>query len=264
MFNELAVRAEDKWKDQVIQYASELYKDQWIPSHNLAHHERVWLNACKLSEEIKSEDELYYEKLLLACYFHDLGLLFDKSEIHGKISRDLCQEFLAKNTEKVSFDVSIVLEAIEKHDNKDVQTDRLDNLVYQVLMAADDLDAFGAIGVYRYIEIYLVRGLETDKIAGNILSNASNRRNNLLLFSEKLPFAKELFVPSYRILKNILGNNSYRDTADTLVEWIQKEIVIPKSDPFQYLNNLKPEQIKNQRIKAFLNQFIAELAYKIV
>ena len=33
-----------------------------------------------------------------------------------------------------------------------------------ILSVADDLDAFGFIGIYRYSEIYLTRGIDPEKI----------------------------------------------------------------------------------------------------
>lgn len=44
---------------------------------------------------------------------------------------------------------------------------------------ADDLEAMGTIGVYRYAEIYLMRQMELSELGSRILENAEVRYENL-------------------------------------------------------------------------------------
>src|SRR4030042_6118768 len=44
-----------------------------------------------------------------------------------------------------------------------------------ILAVADDLDAYGAIGVYRYYEIYLLRGMRQEEIPSNAIDNIEKR-----------------------------------------------------------------------------------------
>ena len=51
--------------------------------------------------------------------------------------------------------------------------------ILPVLSAADDLDALGIIGIYRYTEIYLLRGIEPEKLGRLVLENVRHRLQNL-------------------------------------------------------------------------------------
>lgn len=53
-----------------------------------------------------------------------------------------------------------ILFAIENHDDKDYKQNNTEpNSVFSILCNADDLDAFGKVGIVRYTEIYLLREL---------------------------------------------------------------------------------------------------------
>ena len=93
---------------------------------------------------------------------------------HGKHSRELCLQFLDKNNlpEK---DYQDVLDTIENHDRKEYTSKTGKNDLLTVLSVADDLDAFGFAGIYRYSEIYLTRGITPSQIGYLILENARKK-----------------------------------------------------------------------------------------
>lgn len=96
---------------------------------------------------------------------------------HGRHSRELCLEFLKQNDlSEISY--SDVLDTIEHHDRKDYPAGSASNNLLTVLSAADDLDAFGFTGIYRYSEIYLARGISPQKIGNLVLENAGKRFDN--------------------------------------------------------------------------------------
>ncbi len=77
-----------------------------------------------------------------------------------------------------------ILRAIELHDRKDelihrpFQRDTRPEIL-TFLSVADDLEAMGIIGIYRYAEIYLRRGISLEELGDRILENASARFDNL-------------------------------------------------------------------------------------
>ncbi|MFW5645542.1 MAG: hypothetical protein ACOCZL_06480, partial [Bacteroidota bacterium] len=55
------------------------------------------------------------------------------------------------------------------------------------LNICDDLDAFGNIGIYRYAEIYLVRGIPFEDLGLKIIANLSGRYGNFMTNCSRLP-----------------------------------------------------------------------------
>ena len=85
-----------------------------------------------------------------------------------------------RNTILMKNDYKDVLETIENHDNKDYpQAAEGISALLNVLSVADDLDAFGFTGIYRYSEIYLARGINPLKLGNLIRENAAGRFENL-------------------------------------------------------------------------------------
>jgi hypothetical protein len=120
---------------------------------------------------------------------------------HGYLGRLACEDFLKKNNLSFS-NFTEALDSIEKHDNKEYRafSGRYDILT--ILSAADDLDAFGFTGIYRYAEIYLARGIEPARLGNMIIDNSRNRFDNLTMtfgFSERL-------MKVQRIRYNILND----------------------------------------------------------
>jgi Predicted HD superfamily hydrolase len=176
--------AEQRFIPALELFFNSVYADIKLPSHGIDHHRRVWKYAKELLQNIGSEeistDLFFVEKLLIACYLHDIGMAIDPGERHGLHSRRLCEQFLSVNKLDLS-DFQDVLEAIDNHDNKEYSDSQANNRLLLILSVADDLDAFGYIGVYRYFEIYLARGIQPEKIGPMARDNAKKRFKNFKL-----------------------------------------------------------------------------------
>ncbi len=157
------------------------WKNTFLPSHDIGHHRRVWkyaceLLACKISDGQASAFDLV-SKTLIACYLHDCGMSVDQGHGHGFHSRILAEKFFRLNNIPESF-FSDILPVIENHDKKNYEPEDYSISPGSVLAVADDLDAFGFTGIYRYSEIYLARGIPYEKLGDMVLENASKRFGN--------------------------------------------------------------------------------------
>jgi len=175
--------AENKYKQILEDFFISVYPENHLSSHGIDHHRRVWTYARELIGLIPLKDNKqtlrFSSEVIIACYLHDIGMAFDPGPKHGRLSRDMCERFFILNNipEK---DWTVVLEAIENHDNKDYTGNTASNDLLTVLSVADDLDAFGCIGIFRYSEIYLARQIGFDKIGSLIRENAKKRYDNFI------------------------------------------------------------------------------------
>jgi hypothetical protein len=170
--------AELKFKQILEDFFISVYDEKSAFSHGIDHHRRVWRYARELITLLPFKETVFNSqlpsKLIIACYLHDIGMSVETGERHGRYSKDMCIDFLAKNhlPENIYADV---LEAIENHDNKEYQGNNVVNEIRTILSVADDMDAFGFTGIYRYSEIYLIRGINLAKIGDLIKVNAAKR-----------------------------------------------------------------------------------------
>jgi hypothetical protein len=175
--------AENTYKQILEDFFISVYTEKILSSHGIGHHRRVWNYAKDLIRLTPLENigQISYlpAEAIIACYLHDIGMAVDRGVKHGKCSRELCKRFFAENNipENKYLDV---LEAIENHDNKDYISNACRNELLTILSVADDLDAFGLAGVFRYTEIYLAREIGYDKIGYKIRENALKRYDNFI------------------------------------------------------------------------------------
>jgi HD superfamily phosphodiesterase len=175
--------AEKQFKQILEEFFISVFHEKSFSSHGIDHHRRVWNYAKEFLKLIPFRNKVKTtnlpSKLIVACYLHDIGMSIDPGIKHGKLSRDLCLQFLAKNNFPEN-DWADVLEAIENHDNKEYSSNESMNELLTILSVADDLDAFGLTGAFRYIEIYLAREIELDRIGYMIRENAQKRYDNFI------------------------------------------------------------------------------------
>jgi len=179
---EFVNRAENKYISQLEDFFTRVWGDTNLHSHNIDHHRRVWVFAKELLTALYNEEKaapVSADKLLIASYLHDAGMSLDSGVNHGVHSRALCSDFLSDNNLPEN-EFAEVLDAIEMHDNKEVDYSLSTNQVLKLLAAADDLDAFGFIGIYRYSEIYLARGVPYSDLGIRIKQNAGSRFRNFM------------------------------------------------------------------------------------
>ncbi|MDD2196643.1 MAG: hypothetical protein PHW91_05590 [Bacteroidales bacterium] len=180
---------EAKWLNIICHFLRSVYKHTHLPSHDLSHHIRVWHNCKTLMVQPSVSPDINpaisAEHLLIASLFHDTGLTIDNSEEHGFVSVEICKEFFNQNPNLKTDNLDMVNFAIEHHDDKSLQLKDFKDLspalqLTRLLSTSDDLDAFGIIGVYRYIEIYSLRGNVLEVIPQKVLTNMANRFDNFI------------------------------------------------------------------------------------
>jgi hypothetical protein len=251
-----------------------VYDEKNLSSHGIDHHRRVWVYAKELLSiplaEYNSEPTCSPSKLVIACYLHDIGMSVDHGPRHGKHSRDICMLFLEKNNLNEN-DYKDVLDTIENHDRKDYTSKKVRNDLLTVLSVADDLDAIGFAGIYRFSEIYLTRGVIPQQAGQLILENAGKRFANF----EKNFSPHNHFVQSHRkrfeILKNFfIQYNKQADSYDfrkdepegycgvmQLIMMLIREKMTPK-DFFIEAGKYGDDTV----IRSFLNGLKSELSLK--
>jgi HD superfamily phosphodiesterase len=193
------------------------FKNVWLPSHNLDHHKRVWHYAKDLlisySEKGVSFKYEYVESLMIAVFFHDVGLTRTLNIEHGYESAQLTKRFVLNNKNISTYYLSDLIEAVELHDKKEYND--FINIgkptLYSILTVSDDLDAFGAVGLFRYFEIYFLRKIEIEIIAKAIKENLKNRFeyvNKILAFDK---YMQQLHSNRYKIAQKLLAGFSISD-----------------------------------------------------
>jgi HD superfamily phosphodiesterase len=167
-----------KYKRILEDYFIETWGSTGLISHGIDHHRRVWHYAGELLNELAVGQTGYSlvspDKLIIGCYLHDLGMSADRGKKHGRLSSMLCRQFLERYGLPLG-DFSDVLKAIEDHDDKEYRDPGEVIDLARILTIADDLDAFGYIGIYRYLEIYIERGVKAELITKKIRENALSR-----------------------------------------------------------------------------------------
>lgn len=177
-------QAEKTWLEILHRHVESHFSETFLPSHDHTHHRRVW-NICKiiLEEVAASHPELdpgLVEGVLIAAYFHDLGMVRSTREDHGVLGREMCASFFSDHAHSEPSRFTEVLEAIELHDLKGDQSHAglardTPPGILQILSWADDMEAMGVLGIYRYTEIYLKRGISLRNLGVRVLGNAYAR-----------------------------------------------------------------------------------------
>ena len=204
--------AEHQFKQILEEFFIAVYDEKSLSSHGIDHHRRVWSYSKELLTLLSSQNPAFISvlpsKLIIASYLHDIGMSVETGIRHGKHSRDHCIQFLTKN-QLPENDFKDVLTAIENHDIKDYPGNNNKNDLLTILSVADDLDAFGFTGIFRYSEIYLTRGINPEEIGHLIRDNAGKRFNN---FVKTFGFIDGL-VQKHRKRYDILDNffNEYNN-----------------------------------------------------
>ncbi len=189
-----AEQIEKKWLGETYGYCRKCFSGTHLPSHDEIHHLRVWYFAKTLLPEYhKRIHELsreHIEGILLAAMLHDTGMSQTLDITHGRASRRLAETFFLSSSSPPAL-ADDILAAVEKHDDKSysdvISTETDQGIIFSVLSLADDLDAFGATGVFRYYEIYLLRGFEVSEMATAILPNLDRRYESVTMKLASLP-----------------------------------------------------------------------------
>jgi len=189
---------ENKWLDNLYRNCKNLFSGSTVPSHDYEHHIRVWKYCKEIITELAPTQPIDYElieSLIIASFFHDTGLTITLSENHGKESRLLCEKYFEENAIEKPLHFNQILDAIEKHDDKNYTNKQAPESILSILCTADDIDAFGLIGVIRYSEIYMLRGLNMNQLSDSVIKNLDKRFAN---FESTYKFLPDLYEKHYK------------------------------------------------------------------
>jgi len=204
MHIDLAIEtAETLWKQSLESFFSGKYNKSHLVSHGIDHHRRVWRYGKELLllkfKNVSLPEPLFVNKLIIACYLHDIGMAVDQGEKHGRASREFCMAFLLGNNLEIA-DYSDLLDAVENHDRKDYHDKHEKDSLLSLLSVADDLDAFGYIGILRYLEIYAIRGIELSETVNMVINNATDRFVNFERNFSEYPVFIEIHRKRFLVL----------------------------------------------------------------
>lgn len=171
--------------------------------HGIHHARRVTQNAFQLLENEPSQwkEETIIE-IALACLFHETGMTQTKNHFHSHESILIFNQYLNKLQHlplinQLSHDSMARIEnAIRLHETKEISIHR--DFVSEIVNQADNIDAFGFVGVFRYLAIYDQRGWTLDDmIQGkdnklNLLKNLDKR------FQSLSPIAQNQYLSAYQ------------------------------------------------------------------
>jgi HD domain len=191
--------SESKYKNVLEEFFMGIFDISFLPSHGIDHHRRVWKFAKEILYLLNDHgfkiNEPITDKLIIACFLHDSGMSVDAGLRHGVEGRKICEKFLSENNMS-SDEFSDVLQAIEQHDNKEYTMLNQPEDLLVILSVADDLDAFGFVGIYRYLEIYIRRNIPMHELGYLIIENCENRFHN--------------FIRTYGFSSQLIGKHSKR------------------------------------------------------
>jgi len=181
-------RAEETWLDALYDHAKALFQKSPLPSHDHTHHMRVWNLSKSLLREIATFnsriDQSLVEGVLIATFFHDLGMATSTREDHGRLGSECCMTWFRDRGRTKPERFEEITRAIELHDRKNLQMYKSFSPdtapeILGILSVADDLEALGIIGIFRYTEIYLERNIPLEELGTRILANVLTRFEHL-------------------------------------------------------------------------------------
>lgn len=271
MDNKIA-HIEKLWLEELILFNTNHFKNYHLFSHNENHHIRVWEICKEIIQSLSKvqQEMINIETLLFASMFHDTGLVLSNGFNHGAQSKEIFIEYRKKYSIQID-NCNLIETCIEFHDDKSyVSKPIIDSSEFKILCVADDLDAFGIIGIYRYLEIYLIREIKQEDIPQLVLDNVESRFNNFKqqfgelrnLFSkyqEKYFVTLKFFDSLKQELKLINDENSKNDAIEVL-NLINTYIIKDKKTIFNIISIIE-ELTNNTFTIDFFKNLNLELKY---
>lgn len=189
---------EEQWLLPLYTYVKAQFDGRLI-SHDHLHHYRVWEYTKQLLHQWSLQGAEFslpeVKQCIIAVFFHDVGMIKTIDPSHGEESRAMCKAFLHHTVNDPDMpDPEPIFHAIAHHDDKTYQHGSAGRLL-TLLQIADDLDAFGAIGIFRYSEIWILRQLPVNAFPEKIIPNAESRYNH---FAQHIDPASDLFAQQTR------------------------------------------------------------------
>ncbi len=240
-------QTETVWLAPLMIACAHQFSETHLPSHDQMHHARVWKYAKNLILQSANHGMAISEKdiiqLIIAVFFHDQGMSETTSKEHGKISRKMCKVFIQKcNITPPDF-FEKVLDAIENHDKKEYKKTAASPNEFEIqkfLNTADDLDAFGIIGAYRYLEIYLMRHLNVKLLPEEVLTNMEGRYKH---FTDN--FGHCISLVNAHFQRYLTSRNYFKDLNFQIgkIEFSQESLL----GPIGVVNYVKNEILEKKR-----------------
>ncbi|MCD6202433.1 MAG: hypothetical protein J7K46_11565 [Bacteroidales bacterium] len=243
--------AEHKQLGEAFDFCRKCFSTVYLPSHDETHHLRVWHFAKGLipgyHKTIRPLSRDQVEGILLAVMLHDTGMSETIDFTHGHASRRLAAMFFSRTPSPPTL-THAILTAIEKHDDKNYASPHSpasdEGIILSLLSLADDMDAFGFIGVFRYYEIYVMRAIPSGQVAERVLPNLDHRFNTME--AQLAPWTDLLRKQKkrYLITHNFFVNLQEKDPgAKEVIEVFEQHIRIPRKNPEQII----PEMLKHKK-----------------
>lgn len=207
----IILQLEEEWLRHLYVFTQDLFAGKNLSSHDHNHHLRVWHFAKNLLVQVYKDKEIessFVLDLMFASFFHDTGLTRTLDIKHGLESLHILEENLEL------FPGIVVSEPLQKaivyHDDKNfrVPSKSVEYSVPVLLATADDLDAFGTIGAFRYTEIYFLRGIPTNELAATVVKNLHNRFRNFTNRFANFTDLQKVNKHRYQITEHIFTNAS--------------------------------------------------------
>ncbi len=237
---------EQQWLKPLLHFVEGLFAGFNLPSHDQEHHYRVWIFAKELLFSYSNKTQTNFSKefiecLLISCFMHDIGLTQTPGEEHGEQSAELARSFL-KDSLAGNMHSEEMFKAIILHDDKSYS--RTDNNtipgIYHFLTVADDLDALGALGLIRYLEIYAHRNISVEELQERIRLNLDSRFKFIEQF---VSFDKTLLQKHddrYRKAQEFLRQLDTQVLAE-LIKRIHQSDLVPRTNEDSLIEDLMLE-----------------------
>lgn len=252
---------QNQWLPEVESACKQAFAGSHIPSHDFNHHRRVWRYANEITSYLESTSantEQCYFDLMVACYFHDTGLTINTNEDHGSDSLQLLKRWIEANPTVKPWISQSAYDAVLLHDDKSYKQHKfskeplsLDNTL-AILCLADDMDALGYLGILRYTEIYLMRGIPPEALPAKVATNLESRFRFIEASIERIPELYQNQRQRYSITAQFFhdwanqqkSNEEYATFASLIqsivIEHKQDWATLAKALKNQSWNSLKP------------------------
>jgi HD superfamily phosphodiesterase len=227
-------KTERQWLKKLFSFIKSLFESQHLSSHDHHHHLRVWYFAKNLLRHVHNHMQLTesaIQDIMFACFFHDTGLTKTLDIKHGKESYRLLMENIHQfEGMRISYTLR---EAIIHHDDKKhKRAIPNDSFTVPVLVSiADDLDAYGAIGAFRYAEIYLLRNIPLHELPSRIIMNLNARFQNFQASFSRFPELVTFHEQRYMKTKTI-----FEKATDSFLKNLYNCLIIKKKSLYALMN----------------------------
>lgn len=260
---------EARWLDELYSVCRDQFASVKIPSHDDLHHLRVWeiakellIELCQSGVEFSVEE---LEQLIIAVFFHDVGMVETIDKKHGLAGRTICENYFRDNYHDFSGDLGTVLDAIENHDDKEYKSmvyhGDMHKTILSVLCVCDDLDAFGAVGVFRYMEIYSLRGVSISELPEVVLKNVDSRYKNfqqlyghLDNFFDKQTQKYQFIDKFYQKLKQEITSSAKGGGAIGVME-LFKDKILNGTETINSIAEVALNESKDEYVHSFFKNF---------